>query len=101
MISHRRRLASSLAAAAFSMLSAFACATAPDELDEPADELAPAELGERASTVETLPPSCWDQCYWAGQTCPVDCRVSVPECQAATATCYDSCEHGVGPWLPC
>jgi hypothetical protein len=46
--------------------------------------------------------SCWDQCAaTSGQFCVECCGGTANECAAATATCFDSCARGVGPWLPC
>ncbi|WP_408888025.1 hypothetical protein ACJ2CR_21415 [Myxococcus faecalis] len=45
--------------------------------------------------------SCWDECYQANAWCPSQCGVSSEVCAQAISVCYDSCERGVGPWLPC
>lgn len=62
----------------------------------------PAPTTSTSSEIHDPPPeSCWDQCFHAGQTCPLDCGVSSQDCADATTICYDSCGRGVGPWLPC
>lgn len=80
---------------------AVSCAVAPDEPAAPAAADEPARPGAVTSELDEPPASCWDQCYWAGQSCPSDCGASANECYFATETCYRSCNNGVGPWLPC
>ncbi len=89
-----------LALAATLSLFFVACAEAPEAPQAPSSELDSAETSS-VSTELQLPPSCYDECYWAKQTCPRDCQISVEACAAETEICYDSCTRGVGPWLPC
>jgi hypothetical protein len=86
----------SLSFSCLASLSLLACAA---EEAPVADEAAPTSQLESASSL--LPPSCYDQCYWASLTCTQDCGASASACSDATAICYDSCTRGVGPWLPC
>ncbi|PTL83841.1 hypothetical protein [Vitiosangium sp. GDMCC 1.1324] len=69
----------------------------------PLQEESPAASGQEPSTSQTAPlsASCYDECYQASSTCPQQCGASQAACDAATAVCYDSCNRGVGPWLPC
>jgi hypothetical protein len=46
-------------------------------------------------------PSCWDECYQFYFICPAQCRISQSYCADLTQVCYNSCDQGVGPWLPC
>lgn len=56
-----------------------------------------------SNTSQTAPlsESCYDECYQANLTCPQQCGATQQQCDDATAICYDSCNRGVGPWLPC
>jgi hypothetical protein len=80
-------------------LSLLACAT--DEASLPGTDEASPATSQLESESSLLPPSCYDQCYWASLTCTQDCGASASACSDATAICYDSCTRGVGPWLPC
>ncbi|MCE9674069.1 hypothetical protein LY474_40390 [Myxococcus stipitatus] len=65
---------------------------------------APAEQQPGTETTEgttTAQASCADECYQASLTCTTTCGASQSACDAATSICYDSCNRGVGPWLPC
>jgi hypothetical protein len=90
LLAHRVR---SLLLPAASTLLLFACATPPAE---PSVSLDSSEI--RSTAVQS---SCWDECAAAGDTCTITCGATAEECAAATATCFDSCDRGVGPWLPC
>jgi hypothetical protein len=86
------RCVRSLAAPLAAMLFA-ACSVAP----------APAPSTSSASSEIEIPTgtSCYDECAAARPRCPEECGASVEECAFATQTCFDSCDRGVGPWLPC
>lgn len=69
-------------------------------------EPAPDDTSAASSAVSAPASSCYDQCAAAAIPCPNfggpgACGASVEECRAATQICYDSCDRGVGPWLPC
>ncbi|MFY2560152.1 hypothetical protein ACN469_21255 [Corallococcus terminator] len=66
----------------------------------PAAEPVSPETTEVESTPQAQ-TSCADECYQANAWCPGQCQVSSEQCAAAIAICYDSCNRGVGPWLPC
>lgn len=69
----------------------------------PVQDGSPEAPGTESTPSQTSPliTSCYDECYQAYSTCPEQCGVSWEECGAATNVCYDSCNRGVGPWLPC
>ena len=92
-----RRLRSLIAPTALALLLV-ACAGSPQA---PASAQDSSELDSC-----TFPPptaSCWDQCAaTSGDFCTTSCcRAPADVCAEATATCFDSCNRGVGPWLPC
>lgn len=64
-----------------------------------------ASFGESTRTGVSLQnfssASCWDECYQFNFICPDQCRISQSYCADLTQVCYNSCDQGVGPWLPC
>ncbi|MCP3105113.1 hypothetical protein LZ198_40225 [Myxococcus sp. K15C18031901] len=83
----------SLVLASLPALFLLGCGGAPAE-QKPATET-PEDTTSEQST------SCFDECYQASLTCTTTCGASQSACDAATSVCYDSCNRGVGPWLPC
>jgi hypothetical protein len=61
----------------------------------------PSEDPLDTARVQQSTMSCDEECAAASVTCPEQCGGSAAECAAATSVCYDSCNRGVGPWLPC
>jgi len=92
-----RRLRSLVVPAAVALLLV-ACATSRQA---PASSQDSSELDSCPFPPAT--DSCWDQCAaTSGEFCTtLCCRASADVCAEATATCFDSCARGVGPWLPC
>ncbi len=90
-----RRLRSLIAPTALALL-VVACAASPQ---------APASSQDSSELRSSLPAdqgSCWDQCAAATSDSCLGCGpVSPDECAIVTAECFDSCDRGVGPWLPC
>ncbi|QSQ22869.1 hypothetical protein JY651_48565 [Pyxidicoccus parkwayensis] len=48
-----------------------------------------------------LAESCYDECNAANSSCPAMCGATPAQCSQAYDVCIDSCNRGVGPWLPC
>lgn len=91
-----RRLRSLVVPAVIALLLV-ACTTSPQ---------APASSQESSELTSCPFPSpdepCGNQCFeTSGDFCTACCGASVEVCAEATATCFDSCARGVGPWLPC
>jgi|GEM_PF-7062883 len=81
--------------ASLSAMALMACGAGAPEAEPVSPETSEVESTSQAQT------SCVDECYQAHSWCPVQCQATSEQCAAAISICYDSCNRGVGPWLPC
>jgi hypothetical protein len=93
--------------AVVSMMLVFFSSIAANAVSEPTQSMS----HEAASISKSTPTgmssqnfsftSCWDECYQFNFICPEQCRISQSYCADLTQVCYNSCDQGIGPWLPC
>ncbi|NTX06025.1 MULTISPECIES: hypothetical protein [unclassified Myxococcus] len=81
--------------ASLSGMALLACGVGAPEVEPVSPETTDSEASTQAQR------SCADECYQANFWCEVQCQATSEQCAAAISICYDSCNRGVGPWLPC